>query len=170
MKIEENKLKIVLDFKFCLKIRIRLRKKFMKKQIILVLVLLLIFIIGLFSLWQFSLYQRFSKETLSCGGDWSYNVRCPIGTYCQSLGQGPLGGGICKPLTSPIFDIFINHESEKAEGSKSNSCFCDLDAVTSNNCSPLMKPVCTTKFDCECKLFFLNDKNKSESTTSVKNL
>jgi len=83
----------------------------MKKQIILVLILLLIFIIGLFSLWQFSLYQRFSKETLSCGGDWSYNVRCPIGTYCQSLGQGPLAGGLCKPFLSPLFDIFNKSES-----------------------------------------------------------
>jgi len=84
----------------------KVEEKFMKKQIILVLTLLLIFIIGLFTLWQFSLYQRFSKETLSCGGDWSYDVRCPAGTYCRLLGRGPLEGGLCKPFFSPLFDIF----------------------------------------------------------------
>ena len=82
----------------------------MKKQIILVLAVLLIFIIGLFGLWQFNLYQRFSKETLSCGGDWSYNIQCPIGSYCQSLRQGPLVGGLCKPFFLSLFDIFKKFE------------------------------------------------------------
>lgn len=136
----------------------------MKKQNITVLVLLFIFVLGLLSLWQYSIYQKLSKIDMSCGGDWSYNARCPIGSYCQSLGQGPLGGGICKPLTSPIFDIFINHESEKTEGSKSNSCFCDLDAVTLNNCFPFTKPVCTTKFDCECKLFLPTESSPAPQT------
>lgn len=80
----------------------------MKKQNVLVLISVFIFIFGLFSLslWQYSLYQRLSKATLSCGGDWSYNVRCPIGSYCQSMGQGPLAGGLCKPFLSTLFDIF----------------------------------------------------------------
>jgi len=63
-------------------------------------------LLGLFSLWQFSLYQRFSKKPLACGGDWAYNIRCPIGTYCQSLGKSPLAAGFCKPFFSPLFDIF----------------------------------------------------------------
>lgn len=78
----------------------------MKKQNIRILVIALIFIFGVFGFWQFSLYQRFSKGTLSCGGDWSYNVQCPIGSYCQSLGQGPLAGGLCKSFLSPLFDVF----------------------------------------------------------------
>lgn len=34
----------------------------------------------------------------SCGGDWSYDVECPPGTYCKDLGKGPLAGGICTPI------------------------------------------------------------------------
>ena len=107
-----NKLKIALGFKFCLKEKKELKTKFMKKSIS-VLILSLIFIIGVFSLWQFNLYQKFSKKTLSCGGDWSYNVRCPIGSYCQSLEQGPLAGGLCKPFLSPLFDAFNKSREEK---------------------------------------------------------
>ena len=77
----------------------------MKKQNIWILVLALIFVFGIFSVWQFSIYQESSQETLSCGGDWSYNVKCPIGFYCQSLGQEQLVGGLCRPLLSPLFDI-----------------------------------------------------------------
>jgi len=111
MKTENNRFEIVLNLNFYLKIRTKLRAKFMRKQIIFVFVMLLIFIIGLFSLWQFGLYQRFSKEALSCGGDWSYNVQCPIGSYCQSMGQGPLVGGLCKPILSSLFNIFAKPES-----------------------------------------------------------
>lgn len=83
----------------------------MKKQNITVLVLVFIFVLGLLSLWQYSIYQKLSKIDISCGGDWSYNVRCPIGSYCQSLGQGPLAGGLCKSSLSPLFDIFDKSRS-----------------------------------------------------------
>lgn len=95
-------------------VRIKLRTRSMKKQNIRILVIALIFILGVFGFWQFNLYQKFSKETLSCGGDWSYNVRCPIGSYCQSLGQGPLAGGLCKPFLSTLFNVFSKSENEKS--------------------------------------------------------
>lgn len=78
----------------------------MKKQNIWKLIFVFIFIFWLFSLWQYSIYQKLSKIDISCGGDWSYNVQCPIGSYCQSLGIGPLAGGLCKPFLSPLFDVF----------------------------------------------------------------
>lgn len=78
----------------------------MKKQNIVILTLVLIAVFGLFSLWQYSIYQKLSKTDMSCGGDWSYNVGCPFGSYCQSLGQGPSAGGLCKPSLSPMFDVF----------------------------------------------------------------
>jgi len=76
------------------------------KKVFWILCLFLFFVLGLFNLWQYNLYQRLSETDMSCGGDWSYNVQCPIGSYCRSLGQGPLAGGLCKPILSPLFDIF----------------------------------------------------------------
>ena len=84
----------------------------MKKQNIVALALVFISVFGLFSLWQYDIYQKLSKTDMSCGGDWSYNVRCPVGSYCQSLGQGPLAGGLCKPFLSPIFDVFNKSKNE----------------------------------------------------------
>lgn len=61
-------------------------------------------------LWQYSLHQKLSETDMSCGGDWSYAVKCPLGSYCRSLGQGPLAGGLCKPWLSPVFEVFEVHE------------------------------------------------------------
>lgn len=76
------------------------------KKVFWILCLFLFFVLGLFSLWLYNLYQRLSETDMSCGGDWSYNVQCPIGSYCRSSGQGLLAGGLCKPILSPLFDIF----------------------------------------------------------------
>lgn len=84
------------------------------KKVFLILLFFLFVVFGLFSLWQYNLYQRLSETDMSCGGDWSYNVQCPIGSHCRSSGQGPLGGGLCKSILSPLFDVF----SESGETSK----------------------------------------------------
>jgi len=110
MKIENNKLKIILILKQNLSIRVEAEIKTMKRQNIVALVLGSIFIFGLIALWQYDTHQQLSKTDMSCGGDWSYNVRCPVGSYCQSLGQGPLAGGLCKPFLSPFFGMFKKPE------------------------------------------------------------
>jgi len=110
MKIENNKLKIILILKQNLSIRVEAEIKTMKRQNIVALVLGSIFIFGLIALWQYDTHQQLSKTDMSCGGDWSYNVRCPVGSYCQSLGQGPLAGGLCKPFLSPFFSMFKKPE------------------------------------------------------------
>ncbi len=77
----------------------------MKKKATLILNGVLI-IIGLFILWQLSLYRYLSKKPLSYGGDWSYRVKCPTGTFCEREDKQPLAGGPCKPFLTPLFDIF----------------------------------------------------------------
>lgn len=62
-------------------------------------------ILAIFTGWQYRLYRQ---EKSSCGGDWSYGVKCPLGTYCDSLNQGPLVGGLCQPYLSPVFDRFFS--------------------------------------------------------------
>lgn len=57
-----------------------------------------------FALWQYNLHQELSKTGMSCGGDFSFDIRCPIGSSRRSLGQGPSVGGLCKPWFTPIFD------------------------------------------------------------------
>ena len=54
-------------------------------------------IISIFILWQFMLINSMKASPISCGGDWSYNVKCPMGTTCKSLRQGYLLGGLCTP-------------------------------------------------------------------------
>jgi len=84
----------------------------MKNQNVWILILVCVFVFGLFGLWQFNLYQKLSKTGASCGGDWSYNVQCPLGSYCCSLKQGPLVGGLCKPFIFSILDIFSKTKPE----------------------------------------------------------
>ncbi|MFH1408240.1 MAG: hypothetical protein ABIJ36_00225 [Patescibacteria group bacterium] len=95
----------------------------MRKQNVWILILVCVFVLGLFGLWQFSLYQKLSKTGASCGGDWSYNVQCPFGSYCRSLKQGPLVGGSCKPFFSSILDIFIKTKSENVSKDISEPIF-----------------------------------------------
>ena len=52
--------------------------------------------------WQYILSK---KVPTSCGGDWSHEARCPFGTFCKSLGQGPMAGGLCRPFLFPAIDI-----------------------------------------------------------------
>lgn len=73
------------------------------KILVPVVVLGLAVLIGL---WQYNLYQNLSQTDMACGGDWSYMATCPFGSYCHSLGQGPLAGGVCKPWLSAVFGIF----------------------------------------------------------------
>jgi len=72
------------------------------------------------------------------------------------LEQGPLAGGLCKPFFSPLFDVFVSKTIDEPRTAKTDSCFCDLGSVTSNKCLFYKKPVCTTKFDCECRFPFAN--------------
>ncbi len=74
----------------------------MKKLFILIAVL----VIGAVIAWQFRLHGEFAQRNISCGGDWSYNVACPFGSYCRSLDQGPLAGGVCAPLLGHLFKNF----------------------------------------------------------------
>jgi len=62
----------------------------------LVVILLLIGAV-LVTTWQLFLGFQLSHNQISCGGDWSYNVSCPLGSYCKSLNEGPLAGGVCTP-------------------------------------------------------------------------
>jgi hypothetical protein len=38
-----------------------------------------------------------------CGGDWSYQTRCPPLTFCNADEDTPLRGGRCVPLWSWVF-------------------------------------------------------------------
>ena len=67
------------------------------KQKSLLLLLLVVLTVIVFSRY-FLNSSRVLNQTISCGGDWSYDVKCPLGTYCKSLNQGPLAGGICTPF------------------------------------------------------------------------
>jgi len=78
-----------------------------KSSILILLIILGIFlslILVIFVVWQYNHYNNLSD--VSCGGDWSYNVKCPLGSYCASLNQGPYAGGICRPFLAPIFGVF----------------------------------------------------------------
>ena len=69
---------------------------FDKKHFILIIALVFLVIIFM---WQWKLKQNLTENTVSCGGDWSYNeISCPLGSYCKSLNQGPFAGGVCKTL------------------------------------------------------------------------
>ncbi len=79
-------------------------------KVILVVVLVAF---GIFVFWQYSLHQKLSETDMSCGGDWSYAVKCPLGSSCRSLGQGPLAGGLCKPWLSSVFESFESQEKQR---------------------------------------------------------
>lgn len=72
----------------------------------LILVLGLFVVLGVAIFWQYNLHQTLSQTDMACGGDWSYTVKCPPGSSCRSLGEGPLAGGVCKPWLSAVFGIF----------------------------------------------------------------
>src|SRR3972149_6621591 len=64
-------------------------------------------VIAIFVGWQ---YRQYRQDGSSCGGDWSYGVKCPLGTYCRSLNMGPLAGGVCQPYLSPLFNLFSSND------------------------------------------------------------
>lgn len=70
--------------------------KITKLKLLLSLVLIIVLVIVIAKYFVNSSYV--SQRTMGCGGDFSYDVKCPIGTYCKSLNQGPLHGGICTPF------------------------------------------------------------------------
>lgn len=82
----------------------------MMKRKTAIFVICLVVVFGVLIWWQYNLYQKLSKTDMSCEGDWSYDVKCPVGTYCHSLGQGPMAGGLCKPLLSPMFESLTGQE------------------------------------------------------------
>lgn len=57
--------------------------------VIISFVLVAILLVG-FQYWQYK-----NIGDMSCGGDFSYNTQCPLGTFCKSLNQGSGAGGIC---------------------------------------------------------------------------
>jgi len=63
----------------------------------LIIFLIFIVLVGGFVYWQYTVSKSLGNKTVSCGGDFSYMMKCPVGTYCKSLGQGPGAGGICSP-------------------------------------------------------------------------
>lgn len=83
--------------------------------------LIIVLIVGIILFWQFSL----QRKSISCGGDWSYNVRCPLGTYCRSLGQSPQAGGLCTPYLSffknPVNNIPVQFPVSTPSSVKTNS-------------------------------------------------
>lgn len=82
----------------------------MKKQNFLIYALILCSLLGVFALWQYNLFRELSENSVSCGGDWTSNVKCPLGSYCRPLGKTPLVGGLCRPFLSSLFEIFIKNE------------------------------------------------------------
>lgn len=72
----------------------------------LIFIVVIFIPVAVFGLWQYGLHLKFSATDMSCGGDWAYMVKCPLGSYCRSLGQNPLAGGICEPWISIVFEIF----------------------------------------------------------------
>ncbi len=74
-----------------------------------------IFAFGLFAFWQLNLFKWLESRAVSCGGDWSYNARCPLGTFCRSIGRGPLAGGKCKPWLYPVLKNFITLDRQPTD-------------------------------------------------------
>ena len=75
------------------------------KKIIIISTALIVLIVVVFVVIQFQQYRQYQQQRISCRGDFSYDVQCPLGTTCQTLGQGPTAGGLCKPYLSPLFDF-----------------------------------------------------------------
>lgn len=70
-----------------------------------VVVILIVSMVVLFILsWQ----RNLGRQGIACGGDFSYNVKCPIGTMCKTQeGDNELKGGMCTPWLQPGFDLFF---------------------------------------------------------------
>lgn len=68
-----------------------------------ILTAITIVVICAFGTWQYRLHQKLSNPPISCGGDFTYNVKCEFGSSCKSLDQGQLAGGYCKAWLSGIF-------------------------------------------------------------------
>lgn len=79
--------------------------KLNKNALLFVLSLL---VLGAFVFWQSYLFLTLFRQDISCGGDYSYDVSCPFGSYCASLGLGPIAGGVCRPWLWPIFKAFTS--------------------------------------------------------------
>ena len=72
------------------------------KKILFTLIIPFLFFIIFLIIWQWYLYKN--SERIACGGDWSYMVECPTGTYCRSESSNPLIGGECSAYLSPFFE------------------------------------------------------------------
>jgi hypothetical protein len=79
------------------------------KYFILIFLLIILAVIEHFGYSQYMLYKEMeaNNETISCGGDFSYFVKCPEGTYCKSLDKGPFVGGECSVYLKDIFDTYL---------------------------------------------------------------
>lgn len=76
-----------------------------KSKIFIAVGLFFVVVLGTFGLWQFGVHRSLSEKPISCGGDWTFGVKCPTGSYCgfQDVDIGLLGGGTCKIL--PLFPL-----------------------------------------------------------------
>lgn len=86
------------------------------------------------------------SNDINCNGDFSYKTKCPFGSFCKSLDQGPMAGGICRPFVfpyithlapvqknrdKPLCDVGNRYYSmEEALKNPDNVCFLQLSNLT----------------------------------------
>ncbi len=77
--------------------------KLPKRNIYLVSIIGVIFlVIGV--LWQYNLVKNLNENKVACGGDWSYSIKCPFGSFCQPTDKRKkLIGGFCQAWLIKIY-------------------------------------------------------------------
>lgn len=53
---------------------------------------------GILAIYTYSQYKEYKRIGVSCGGDFSYVIKCPMGTMCSGIDPRiPQAGGTCQP-------------------------------------------------------------------------
>ena len=81
-------------------------EKICKNNSMKIFIIVILIFIAVFVAYEYSQYASLSKNSISCEGDFSHNVQCPLGTFCQSLKHGQTAGGICKTYLDSMFGSF----------------------------------------------------------------
>lgn len=111
-----------------------------------VLLFLILSVTAVFTAWQYWQYRQGPGQ--SCGGDWSYRTTCSLGSYCRSIGQGPLAGGTCQSYLSPIFDLSILSKLwQKPEGGKPTPQ--EVPKVEGQFCGGIVNISCPAGYRCQ---------------------
>ena len=78
--------------------------------LILAVLFILFLLVGGVLFWQYNLYKKFNAlgNGESCAGDWSYAKVCERGSYCKTIKNAPLYGGLCTPYLNWFFSRFAN--------------------------------------------------------------